>query len=210
MTERLPIDLGGLFLWPQTSRLVRSPLKQKVRLSPFELGGQEAAIVLSRYRAMKSCCITGHRKTGISENLICSIVQELTLAAIADGANHFYMGCSWGVDLIAGQVWTDMFLDWTAVKPCADHGVGVWLEAMMEYRDRVLKQAQEIETLRERYKPGCLNARNEWMVNRSEIVIAIFDGRQRGGTKHCLSYARRQGKRIIWYDLRDGQIKSVN
>ena len=159
---------------------------------------------------MKSCCITGHRQTGISHTAVCSAIRELTLAAIADGANHFYMGCSWGVDLIAGQVWSDMLLDWTAVKPCADHGVSVWSEVMMEYRDRIISNAQEIETLRERYEPGCLNDRNKWMVDHSEIVMGIFDGRRRGGTKHCLSYARRQGKRVIWHDLRDGKIKFVN
>lgn len=155
-----------------------------------------------------NCCITGHRKA--SGNLH-AIVRRLTLAAIADGASHFYMGCSWGTDLVAGQVWSDMNLDWTAVKPCADHGVGIWPPSMIEQRDRIISQSQ-VKTLQQRYTRGCLNARNEWMVDRSEIVIGVFDGRQRGGTKHCLTYARRQGKRIIWADLRlsNNPIKTVN
>ena len=191
--------MGGLFLWPTSLWGYRQR----------SLGSQGVAQFSTELSIMKSCCITGHRRTGLPQSRLYQVIETLTDMAKSEGADHFYMGCSWGVDLAAGEVW-GLTTDWTAVKPCANHGEGVWTQATLDKRDRIISQAQEIETLQATYHPGCLNDRNEWMVDQSEIVIAIFDGRQHGGTKHCLSYARRQGKRIIWYDLRDGRFKSVN
>lgn len=35
-----------------------------------------------------------------------------------------------------------------------------------------------------------MQSRNEWMVNRSNIVIALWDGSEKGGTYNCLKYAK--------------------
>lgn len=46
------------------------------------------------------------------------------------------------------------------------------------------------------YHPDKMKARNRYMVDNSDIVIAIFDG-SNGGTAHTVKYASKQGKKII-------------
>lgn len=47
----------------------------------------------------------------------------------------------------------------------------------------------------ERYTHWCMNKRNEWMVDNSDLVIAVWDG-TKGGTANCVRYAVKQGKEI--------------
>jgi len=41
---------------------------------------------------------------------------------------------------------------------------------------------------------------NEWMVDNSSILIAIYDGSKNGGTFNCIEYAKNKGKEIIVID----------
>ena len=152
----------------------------------------------------KVVAITGHRRFS---NLRKKDVQvwirsmsEMALWRFPDAV--FITGGAPGVDLWAAEVWSEMGLDWCLIKPCADHGVGVWSDQLLKKRDELAKKAKKVKVLMPKYRNGCLNKRNEWMVNKADLVLALFDGRQRGGTKHCLSYARQQNKRIIWLDCR--------
>ena len=42
------------------------------------------------------------------------------------------------------------------------------------------------------YSRSCFQIRNEWMVDRSARVIAVYNG-EPGGTKNTIEYAKRQG-----------------
>lgn len=39
--------------------------------------------------------------------------------------------------------------------------------------------------------------RNEWMVNRSRLVVACYDGRSRGGTYYTVNYAKRKNIPVV-------------
>ena len=52
------------------------------------------------------------------------------------------------------------------------------------------------------YTFSCMNERNEYMVDHSDVVISIWDGSS-GGTGSCVHYARSQHKRIVNFDPRD-------
>ncbi len=45
--------------------------------------------------------------------------------------------------------------------------------------------------------------RNKWMVDNSDLVIAVWDGVKKGGTAHCVKYAKKQGKEImnLWPEI---------
>ena len=40
--------------------------------------------------------------------------------------------------------------------------------------------------------------RNEWMVNNSDMIVALYNGHSRGGTKNCIEYARKVGRPICY------------
>lgn len=47
------------------------------------------------------------------------------------------------------------------------------------------------------YFPAKMQKRNEYMVNNSDIIIAVWDGVKRGGTYNCVKYAQKLEKQII-------------
>lgn len=52
------------------------------------------------------------------------------------------------------------------------------------------------------YFHACMQKRNEWMTDHSDVLAAVWDGSQ-GGTCNCVQYARSIGKpvEIIWKGL---------
>lgn len=46
------------------------------------------------------------------------------------------------------------------------------------------------------YNPYKMQVRNEWMVDRCDTVLALWDGSD-GGTGNCIKYAQKVGKPII-------------
>ena len=42
------------------------------------------------------------------------------------------------------------------------------------------------------YSRLCMIRRNQYMVDRSALVIAVYDGQEGGGTRNTLEYAIRQ------------------
>lgn len=47
-----------------------------------------------------------------------------------------------------------------------------------------------------KYYPAKMQKRNEYMVDISDIIIAVWDG-SKGGTYNCIQYAKKQNKKII-------------
>ncbi len=41
-----------------------------------------------------------------------------------------------------------------------------------------------------------LNIRNEWMVEHTGLIFAVWDGSQKGGTANCVRYAQKHYKNI--------------
>lgn len=48
----------------------------------------------------------------------------------------------------------------------------------------------------EEYKPWLMQKRNEYMVNLSDKIIAVWNG-SKSGTQNCIKYATKLGKEII-------------
>lgn len=64
----------------------------------------------------------------------------------------------------------------------------------------LLREAQHVEYVSEPgYEPWKMHARNAWMVDRCDRLVALYDG-SGGGTKSCLDYASSKGVKIemIW------------
>lgn len=72
-----------------------------------------------------------------------------------------------------------------------------WPEASRREYDRLLSHASDIVTC-EKFKPysqrlvsKVMQCRNEYMVDRADSVVALWDG-HKGGTMHCVRYAERK------------------
>lgn len=142
------------------------------------------------------CCFTGHRpeKLTIPEKRLTGLLETEIKQAIDSGHTTFITGMAKGVDLIAAEIVLrlrkrDLRLKLICALPYpgfGQHWGGGWTERFQ----RVLAQADLKRTICPSFSYGSYQARNEWMVRHSALVIAVFNG-ETGGTKNTLDFAKR-------------------
>ncbi len=148
-------------------------------------------------------CFTGHRpeKLQMSEAEVCSALEREIRAAVADGFQTFISGMARGVDIWAAEI----------VLRLRDAGAPIHLIAASayqgfenswspEWRSRyaaAMAGADIVKYVSPGYDRGCFQRRNEWMVDRSARVIAVFNG-EKGGTKNTIDYADRHGVPVVF------------
>ncbi len=149
-------------------------------------------------KRMHRCCFTGHRPEKLirSEKEIKAALREEIKQAIQDGLTVFITGMARGVDLWAAEIVLDMRKRNQAIKLiCAIPHEGFearWSASWKQLYHHVLDNADLVRVITSGYHTGVYQIRNEWMVNHSAKVIAVFNG-QPSGTKNTIDYAERQG-----------------
>ena len=144
----------------------------------------------------RTCCVTGHRQ--IPDDRKAWVGDELRRViqrTIDQGYTHFISGFANGTDLMfAGIV-----ADWKQSCP-------ITLEAAIPYPGRMKTPDQTFQRLigycdvvkvhSEHYFKGCYAVRNRYMVDVSQLVIAVWDGRECGGTAATARYAVSKKKHL--------------
>lgn len=82
-----------------------------------------------------------------------------------------------------------------------------WTPDAQEDHAAILSRAKRVNVLASQPQSKAeavrlLHARNRFIVDSTDVVIACFDGSS-GGTSNCVDYARRRSKRVIVIDPRD-------
>ena len=124
--------------------------------------------------AIKSCVFTGHRilEDDFSKKRLKIVVQ----AAIEQGVDTFYNGVAMGFDLIAAEIVLSLKKKYSHVKliaciPCYKQEKNFSEKDKKRYA-AVLKKADEKVLLSEEYYKGCMQARDKYMAERAELMIA--------------------------------------
>ena len=145
----------------------------------------------------KTCCVTGHRDIPASKinTVKYSLYREIQ-AAIADGYTRFISGFADGSDLLFAAI----------VAEEKQRNPTLSLEAAIPYRglmrtpnkefQRLLLVCDRVTVVRESYIPSCYMERNRYMVDHSQRVIAVYDGRKNGGTFSTMRYASAIGRDV--------------
>jgi len=82
-----------------------------------------------------------------------------------------------------------------------------WPYESRKHYHELLEQADEIITVcKGAYEPWKLQRRNEFMVDHSDSVIAVYNGSKVGGTYNCVQYAKKLNKDITVINPRTGDI----
>ena len=149
------------------------------------------------------CCFTGHRpeRLGMPESDVIFGLKEEIRTAIADGFQTFISGMARGVDLWAAEI----------VLALRDEGAAVRLICTSPYRGfenrwswewqaryrRVMERADLVRFICPGYSRDCFQRRNEWMVDHSVRVIAVYND-QPSGTRNTIEYAKRCSVPVIF------------
>ena len=141
------------------------------------------------------CCFTGHRpeRLSIPESKVKAALQKEIRLAIADGINVFITGMAPGVDIWAAEIVLELrkkeelSLKLIAASPHPGFENRWSIEWQKKYAT-VMAKADFIKEVCARYSRGCYQIRNEWMVDHSAKVIAVWNGSP-SGTKNTIVYA---------------------
>ena len=148
---------------------------------------------------MKSCCFTGHRT--IAEDQLESVENAIfaeTNIAIKSGYQHFICGFAEGSDLIFAR----------CVACAIEKDSTIHLHAALPNRAReralmknpenreLLELCDDIFVAAEDSHPGMYAQRNTYMVEHSQRVIALYDGRAKGGTAFTVQLAQKQNRDV--------------
>jgi len=142
------------------------------------------------------CCFTGHRpeKLQMTESAVKEALEYEIEAAISDGFHTFISGMARGVDLWAADIVIEKRRAESGIKLIAASPFCGFEERWShEWRQRyyfVLKEANLVRYVCSGYSRNCFQIRNEWMVNHSARVIAVYNG-EAGGTRNTIEYAKR-------------------
>lgn len=105
-------------------------------------------------------------------------------------------GMAQGVDQWGAYIAYKLGIPFIAAVPFAGQEK-MWPDASKKAYNDLLKLATGIVVVSEgEFTPAKMQIRNEWMVDKADMMLAIWDGTP-GGTANCIAYAEKVGKPIV-------------
>ena len=153
-------------------------------------------------KRMHRVCFTGHRPEKLTrdEKSVMKDLEKEIRKAVSDGLNVFITGMARGVDIWAAQIVLKLRDEGCNVRLiCACPYEGFersWSQEWQKAYREILTVADFVKYVCNGYGPACFQIRNEWMVNHSARVIAVYNG-ENGGTKNTMDYAMKVGVPIV-------------
>ena len=127
-------------------------------------------------------------------------------AIYALGYRHFLCGMAIGCDmyfaeavLALKEAHGDVTLE--AAIPFGDQP-GRWNAEQRRRYNELIDMADKVTVLQIGYTSDCMMRRNRYMVDRSSLLLACYDGRP-GGTMNTILYAERSGVQVIVVEIEE-------
>lgn len=175
--------------------------------------GKEEVLPVPIYQKRKepelTLCVTGPRPASIGWGYdydsaewqgLKQIFREKLIALLADYESLVcWDGMALGTDTVFAETVLELREQGLPLKlccaiPCRTQA-SKWKEDSRRVYDEILSKADVVNYLQDAYSPSCLNERNKFMVNRSSLVIALWNG-SAGGTGNCVAYADTKGVKV--------------
>lgn len=151
--------------------------------------------------------VTGHRPDklgGYSKDVFAKLVSFAAQKLELLSPEKVFTGMALGWDQAVAVACVDLGLPFVACAPC-DNQERPWRQESKNLHRNLLRLASEVVVVSPgNYASWKMQARNVYMVDRCDTVLALWDGSD-GGTANCVRYAESVGKKVIncWgeYDL---------
>lgn len=149
------------------------------------------------------CCFTGHRPEKLTqpEAVIIAGLEKEIRNTIADGFTTFICGMARGMDIWAAEIVLRLRSEGQPIRLiCASPFRGFESSWSADWQLRyncVMEQADLVRFICPNYSRACFQIRNEWMVDHSARVIALFNG-EKGGTKNTIDYAKKRDISVLF------------
>lgn len=148
-------------------------------------------------------CFTGHRPNKLPGGYnvpnkyyiaLCSIAKKYLLQLKPEKC---ISGMAQGWDIWMANLCINMKIPLIAAVPCQGQEK-MWPEKSQKIYRRLLEKSTEVVMVHDGpYSAKTMLDRDEWMVDRADKVLALYNGDTFGGTYHTVKYARKQNKDLI-------------
>lgn len=156
----------------------------------------------------QTACFTGHRPNKLSgydpkdnKELLWRLHNEIVRHIEENSVDTFINGLALGIDQWAARIVIKLrqtkysHIKLISAVPCKNHSSKWIKQSQVDWQEIVDLSDEVVYVSEDEYKPYLMQKRNEWMVNKSEYVIAVWDGTD-GGTGNCVKYAQSKNKKI--------------
>lgn len=160
----------------------------------------------------QTCCFTGHRpkKLPFKSNETderCVRLKEILRDEIEKmitekGVKKFISGMAIGTDMICAEIVLELKEKYDITLECAipcRNQSEKWNKKQKERYNALLPKADVITYLQDEYTRGCMQRRNKYMADKSQYVIAVWNG-SKSGTANTIKYAEKLKRNIIIID----------
>lgn len=147
----------------------------------------------------KTICGTGHRPQHISS--FGTAKDDIKKFISENNVGKVISGMALGYDTILAEAVIELKeqgaeLILEAAVPCNNQDCK-WLEKDRIKYKNILSKCDTVTLLQQEYTADCLQNRNKYMVDNSDIILAYWNGKQNGGTYNCIKYAKSKNKKIV-------------
>ncbi|WJE54160.1 DUF1273 domain-containing protein [Bacillus cereus] len=173
---------------------------------------------------MKVVAVTGYKpfELGIFKNdhpgvsCIKKAVRRKLLAFVEEGLEWVIISGQLGVELWAAEVVFEMQLEYPDLKlavftPFLEQEES-WKEGNREYYESILAQADHVDSITKRKyeSPEQFRLKNQFFIEKSEALLAVYDEEKPGSPKYIVEAAKKKGEIenyhsyfILFSDLQD-------
>lgn len=166
-----------------------------------------------------TCCFTGHRPNSLpckydESHKHCLIIKEQLnkqiRLAIESGYTTFLSGMAVGADIWAAEAVISLKTEFpqislVAILPFANQA-SRWGANLKARYDEIISNCDDVVSLQQDYSKGCMHIRNKELVDRSSRVIAVYDGRETGGTAYTVSLAMKKRLDVFFINSREPEV----
>ncbi len=110
--------------------------------------------------------------------------------------SHIISGMALGWDQALAQSAVDMDIPFTAAVPFKDQDNRWPEDSRTKYKSLLLKADKVVTVSPGGFTAAKMQIRNEWMVDRCDVLLALWDGSP-GGTGNCIQYAKKVNAKIV-------------
>ena len=129
------------------------------------------------------------------------VMQDLKAEFEKRKPDYVITGMALGVDQMAADVCISLGIPFVAAVPFEGQEA-IWPgPSKQRYNALIKKAAQVITVCTPGFEPWKMHARNKWMVDNCNELIAVWDGTP-GGTAECVAYAQQIGR--VWHHIYPG------